>query len=372
MRLGRLRAVARKEMIQIRRDPRSLGMAFVIPMVLLVLYGWALTLDVDNLRTIVYDQDRTLVSRDYLAGFTGSRYFRTIAAAESYGQVERALERGEAQVGLVIPRSFARDLDRGRPVTVQALLDGSDSNTATLALAYLEGITARYAARVTTERVVRREPPVELRLRVWYNPELESRNYIVPGLIAVIMMVLSALLTSLTVAREWDRGTMEPLIATPIRVPELVLGKLLPYFGIGLLDVALSVLVGTLVLGVPFRGSVVLLLALTLVFLLGTQGLGLLISIQARSQVVASQAALTMTFLPAFLLSGFVFDIQNLPGWLRALTYVVPARYFVTIVKSIFLKGLGLRPLVVEVAFLGLFALVVNGLALLAFRKRLE
>jgi ABC-2 type transport system permease protein len=368
--LRRLLAIARKEWIHIRRDPRSLGMAFAIPMVLILFYGYALTLDVLDIRTIVHDQDRSPRSRDFLARVVESGYFTVAAVAASDREVARALDGGQAQVGLVIPRGFARDLDRGRRVAVQALIDGSDANTATLAAAYLEGITSRYSSLVAA--ATRATPPTELRLRVWYNPELQSRNYIIPGLIAVIMMVIAALLTSLTVAREWEQGTMEQLVATPVRVPELVLGKLLPYFVIGLLDVVLAALAGTLGFGVPFRGSVALFLGLSLVFLLGAQSLGLLISIKTRSQVVASQVALTATFLPAFLLSGFIFDIANQPRWLQLITYAVPARYFVTIVKGIFLKGVGPGVLATEALFLGIFALAVTLLAIRAFRKRLE
>ena len=374
MRIARLLAVARKEVIQIRRDPRSLGMAFVIPMILLFLFGYALTLDVDNLKTIVYDQDRTAASRDFLARFEESGYFTVVATARNYGDLEWALDSGKAQVALVIPRNFARDMDLGRQVPVQALLDGSDSNTATIALAYLTGIGGRYSNQIVTERagVARRDPPVENRLRVWYNPELQSKNYIVPGLIAVIMMVIAALLTSLTIAREWERGTMEQLIATPVQVPELVLGKLLPYFGIGFIDVALSALAGTLVFRVPFRGSVALFLGLSLLFLLGALSLGMLISIKAKSQLVASQVAMVVTFLPSFLLSGFMFDIGNMPGWLQVITHAFPARYFVTILKGIFMKGIGLRMLAVEAAFLALFALIVTAAANRKFQKNLE
>jgi ABC-2 type transport system permease protein len=207
---------------------------------------------------------------------------------------------------------------------------------------------------------------------VWFNPALQSKNYIVPGLIAVIMMVIAALLTSLTVAREWERGTMEQLIATPVRVPELVLGKLLPYFGIGVIDVALAALVGTRVFGVPFRGSVALFFALSLIFILGTLSLGILISIRAKSQIIASQIAMVVTFLPAFLLSGFVFDIGNMPGWLQAITHAVPARYFVTILKGIFLKGIGLRELAFEALFLAAFGLIVTAAAVRSLRKVLE
>jgi len=374
MRVARLLAVARKEIIQIRRDPRSLGMAFVIPMILLFLFGYALTLDVDNLKTIAYDQDRTAVSRDFLARFEESGYFTIVATAKNYRDVEWALDSGRAQVGLVMPRNFARDLELGRQVPVQALLDGSDSNTATIAISYLEAISGRYSNQIVLEQagLARRNPPVENRLRVWYNPELQSKNYIVPGLIAVIMMVIAALLTSLTIAREWERGTMEQLIATPIRVPELVLGKLLPYFGIGFIDVALSALAGTLVFRVPLRGNMALFLGLSLIFLLGALSLGMLISIKAKSQLVASQVAMVATFLPSFLLSGFMYDIGNMPGWLQAITYAFPARYFVTILKAIFLKGIGLRMLGVEVLFLALFALIVTAAANRKFRKNLE
>lgn len=373
MRLRHLGAVARKEWKHIRRDPRSLGMAFAIPMVLISLYGYALTLDVDNLSTVVSDQDRSPASREFLRALTASGYFSIVSITDRHTDVEGALDAGRAQVGVILPPGFARDLDRGRAVPVQAILDGSDTTSATLALGYLESISRRFSEGLRLGRPGS-EPgrvAVEGRLRVWYNPELKSRNYIIPGLIAVIMMVIAALLTSLTVAREWEDGTMEQLIATPLGVPELILGKLLPYLGIGLVDVALAVLAGTMVFRVPLRGGLVLLLGLSVLFLLGVQSLGMLISVLARSQVLASQIALTTTFLPAFLLSGFVFDIGNLPGWLQAITYVVPARYFVTSLKGIFLKGLGLRLLAVEAAFLALFALVAMAVTLRVFRKRL-
>jgi ABC-2 type transport system permease protein len=349
-------------------------MAFVIPMILLFLYGYALTLDVDRLKTIVYDQDRSAVSREFLESFTATRYFTAVDTADSYREVERALDSGGAQVALILPRDFGRDLERGRRVPVQAIVDGSDSNTATIALNYLEGIAARYSTRLILERLGpgARALPLESRPRVWFNPELQSKNYIVPGLIAVIMMVIAALLTSLTVAREWERGTMEQLIATPVRVPELVLGKLIPYFAIGLIDVALATFVGTRVFGVPFRGSLALFFALTVIFILGALSLGLLISIRAKSQILASQIAMVATFLPAFLLSGFVFDIGNMPGWLQVITHAVPARYFVTILKGLFLKGTGIREMAFEALFLGLFGAIVTAAALRSFRKRLE
>lgn len=374
MRAARLRAVIRKEVIQIRRDQWSLGMAFAIPMLLLLLFGSVLTLDVNNLETVVYDQDRSQRSRELLERFEASHYFHVRTRALGWAEVERALDSGRAQVGLVIPRNFARDLERGLVVPIQAMVDASDSNTATIALAYIDTITARYSTLVAAQIVGSSGPlgAVDVRLRVWFNPDLESKDFVVPGLVAVIMTVIGALLSSLTVAREWERGTMEQLIATPIRVSELIVGKLAPYVGIGMLDVLLAVAGGTLIFGVPLRGSFWLLLGFSLLFLLGAVGLGLLISARSRTQLMASQLAMVATLLPSFMLSGFASPIENMPQALQIVSYAVPARYFVTALKGIFLKGIGLRMLWPEALFLAGFAAVVIALTMRAFRKRLD
>jgi ABC-2 type transport system permease protein len=373
VRRARILAVTRKELLQIRRDPRSLGLAFAIPMVLLLLFGSVLTLDVDNLATIVYDQDRTAPSRDFLARFTASRYFRIQALARTDADVARALDAGTAEVGVVIPRNFARDLERGRQVPIQVIVDGSNSNTATIALSYVQSIASQYSDEVVAARsgVPVEPPPVEGRLRVWYNPDMQSKNFIVPGLIAVIMSVVAGMLSSLTVAREWERGTMEQLIATPIQVPELIVGKLLPYVGIGLLDVGVATLVGTLVFSVPLRGSVTLLFGFSVLFLLGAVGMGVLISVRSRSQLMASRMAMLVTLLPTFMLSGFQAPIENMPWVLQVLSYAVPARYFVAALKGIFLKGVGVTILWTDGLFLAAFAGVVTLLAVRGCRKTL-
>jgi len=270
---------------------------------------------------------------------------------------------------------------------VQLILDGSDSNTATIALGYAEGVTDGYSREVRIEQVNRQAgqpgqggqtgpadlaPPVELRPRVWFNGDLESRNFIIPGLIAVIMMVIAALLTSLTVAREWERGTMEQLISTPVRGPELIAGKLVPYFVIGMLDVTIAVLMGQFLFHVPMRGSVPLLFLMAAVFLIGALSMGLLISVVTRNQMLASQFALVGTFLPAFLLSGFAFAIINMPPAVQAVTYLIPARYFVALIKAIYLKGVGLEVLWPEAALLTAFAAIMFTLAVVKFKKRLE
>lgn len=371
----RIWAIARKEFIHIVRDPRSLGMAIAIPMLLLVLFGYALTLDVDNVPVVVWDQSGTHDSREFVSHFAGSHYFSIRAHVRSYPEVERAIDSGEALAALVIPSDFADEIVAGRDVSVQMIVDGSDANTATIAMGYARVVAFIYSQQVALREVQRAgglslAAPIEVRPRVWYNPDMESRNYIIPGLIAVIMMVIAALLTSLTVAREWESGTMEQLISTPVLGPELVLGKLLPYFAIGMLDVLLAVLMGEFLFQVPLRGNVALLFGTAAIFLAGSLSLGLLISIVTKSQLLASQLAMVLTFLPSFLLSGFMYAISNMPAPIQLITYLIPARYFVALLKGIYLKGIGMEILALEAGLLALFGAVVMTLAIAKFKKK--
>jgi ABC-2 type transport system permease protein len=360
MNARRVRAVARKELLHIIRDPRSLGMGIAIPILLLLLFGYALTLDVDDVPFMVWDQSRTPASRELVSRFEASRYFSLVSHATTYREIERSIDRREVLLALVIPREYGRD----RGARVQILADGSDANTAAIAINYAEAILGNTANAVMF--------PAELRPRIWFNEEMESRNYIVPGLIAVIMMVIAALMTSLTIAREWETGTMEQLISTPLRGRELIAGKLLPYFGIGALDVVIAVLMGVVLYRVPLRGSPVLLVVSAGIFLIGALSMGMLISIVTKAQLLASQLAMVTTFLPAFLLSGFMYDIANMPALVRAITYVVPARYFVALLKGIFLKGVGLEILAGQLALLGTFATVMVLAANHKFVKKLD
>jgi ABC-2 type transport system permease protein len=376
MSLRRLWAIARKEALHIRRDPRSLGLALGIPMLMLLSFGYALTLDVDHVPFVVWDQSGTPRSRDLVARFRASRYFDFRGAVENYRALEHGVDRSDAYLGLVIPPEFARRLDAGRAAPVQAVVDGSDSNTASIVLGYTQGIITTFNQEVMLAQVRRvtgavPSPALDLRPRVWFNPDLESRNFIVPGIMAVIMGLIAALLTSLTIAREWERGTMEQLISTPIRPAELILGKLLPYLVIGMLDMLIAVLMAVFLFHVPLRGSVSLLFAVGGVFMVGTLAQGILISTLARQQLLASQVAMISTFLPAFLLSGFAFAIGNMPVAIQIITYIVPARYFVAMVKGIFLRGVGVATLWPDLLFLIIFALVVAGAAIRLTRKRL-
>ena len=368
-------AMVRKEFIQILRDPRSLGMAIAIPMLMLGIFGYALTLDVDRVPLVVWDQSRTPASREFVSAFAGSRYFALRGSVNTYREIEHVINNGQALMAMVIPVDFARAVAAGRPAPVQVIVDGSDANTATIAMGYASIVTLTYS-QVISLREIRRGggavamPPLDLCARVWFNEELESRNFIIPGLIAVIMMVIAALLTSLTVAREWERGTMEQLISTPLRGTELIAGKLIPYFVIGLVDVLLAVLMGEFLFGVPLRGSVALLFGMAAIFLAGSLALGLLISILAKSQLLANQLALVLTFLPAFLLSGFMFAILNMPRPIQLFTYLIPARYFIVMLKGIYLKGIGLEILAGEAIFLTIFGVVIVLLAKAAFKKK--
>jgi len=377
MKPRRIWAIARKEFTHIIRDPRSIGMAIAIPMLLLLLFGYALTLDVDNVPLVVWDQSQSQASRDFISRFQGSRYFSLRGHVHSYLEIERAIDSGEALVALIIPVKFAGRIEGGRAAPVQMIVDGSDSNTATMAMGYADAVAQTYSQSVAFSELRRREGrkvslPLDLRSRVWFNADLESKNYIIPGLIAVIMMVISALLTSLTVAREWEQGTMEQLIATPVKGPELILGKLIPYFAIGMFDVVLAVLMGEFLFQVPLRGSPALLFGMAAIFLSGALSLGLLISILTKSQLLASQLAMVLTFLPSFLLSGFMYAIGNMPKPIQIITYLIPAKYFVSLLKGIYLKGIGLEILAMEAMLLTVFGAVMVALANRKFRKKLE
>ena len=377
MRARRLLAVSRKEFLHVRRDPRSLGLGIAIPVVLLLLFGYVLTLDVDRVPLAVWDRSRTPESRELVSRFEGSRYFQVALRAAGYPEVEEAIDDGRVLAALVIPEDFAGRVRSDRSSIVQLLLDASEANTATIALGYAETVVSGYSADLEVRWAQAKglqgvRPPLDVRYRVWFNTDLESRNFIIPGLISVIMMIIAALLTSLTVAREWEQGTMEQLIATPVTAPELILGKLLPYFVIGMVDLAVAVAMGKYLFHVPMRGSFPLLFGIAAVFLVGALSLGMLFSVAARSQLPASQMAMAFTFLPAYLLSGFVFSIDSMPRVVRAVTYLVPSRYFVKVIKGIYLKGAGLGTLAVDTALLLVFGAGTVLAATRMFRKKLR
>ncbi len=355
--------MARKELRHILRDPRSLMIALALPVIMLLLFGYALSLDVDQIPTLIFDSDGSPESRALIARFEGSRYFEILGFVDDYRSIESSIDRDECLIAVVIPKDFSRNLLTGKEVKVQLIIDGSDSNTASIARGYAEAIVATHASAlqsvVSDQGSGTQELPVEAQLRVWYNSDLESQNYIVPGLLAVILMIISAMLTSLTIAREWEMGTMEQLLSTPLRPAELVLGKMSAYFAVGAIDTIIVIVVGVLIFEVPLRGSLFFLAVSCFIFLFGALCWGILLSAIAGSQLLAYQLGMMTSFLPAFLLSGFIFSIENMPVPIQMFTFLVPARYFITLLKGIFLKGVGLEVLGIEVAFLIVFAALV-------------
>ena len=376
MNFRRARAMARKELLHIVRDPQSLMAALTQPLLVLLLFGYALSLDVDRIPTMIYDANRTVESRNLVLAFRGSRYFQVIDEVDSYRPIEKAMDQRRILVGVAIPADYSRDLLQGKVSPVQILLDGADSNTASIAMGYAQGVVQTYARQARDDAQSLRtgsvmQPAVDAQVRVWYNTDLVSRNFIVPGLIGVITMIIAALLTSLTIAREWENGTMEQLLSTPVRPIEMALGKLSAHFLLGLTDMLIALFVGVVIFKVPLRGSVFLLLFSACVFLYGALAWGLYISASFRTQLSAYQMGTFTSFLPAFLLSGFIYPIANMPWIIQMFSFVIPARYFIDITKGIFLKGLGLRLLWFDLLLLIVYAVAVSFLAVRKLRQKI-
>jgi ABC-2 type transport system permease protein len=362
MKLSRTWAIAKKEFFHIYRDPRSLALVILMPAILMLLFGYAVTLDVKKVPMAVLDRDQSQESLSFIQRFTASPYFNLRMFVRDEKEMRRAIDTSKVKMGLALPWDFSKTIKAGRKASVQVLLDGTDSNAANIILSYVQAIERQYTQEKTSLKVekmgrVRLDLPVEGRTRVWFNEDLESKNYFIPGLVAVIISIIGVLLTGQVIVREWEKGTMELLISTPIRKGELIVGKLFPYFFLGLLDLSLAVLMGEWVFQVPFRGSMMLLFLLSCIYIFVALGLGLTISTVARTQLLANQMAMVIGFLPTFLLSGFTFVIANMPLWLQIITYGIAPRYYVTTVKEIFLKG-------TDFSFLWTETLVLIGMAI--------
>ena len=377
MRLTRLLAVARKEVVQIMRDTRSLFIVVIMPAVLVLLFGYGVNLDLKGLPVYVLDQDGSQQSQDLLKHFQASEYFHIARVVTRYAELTRALDDGHAKMDIVIPWDFSQRLRDGRPVEIQALVDASDDNTANVLIGYSQAVVQSYSAQVQIDWLRQRglsmQPAsMSVETRTWYNEDLESSAFIIPGVLALVMSVIGAFLTSLTIAREWERGTMEQLISTPVTAMEIMLGKLAPYFVLGMLDTIISALIAIYWFHVPFRGSWLTLMAASAMFMVVVLSLGFFISVLAKNQFAASQIALLITFLPAFLLSGFLFSIEQMPIVLQWITRILPARYYVSVLKKIFLKGTPANMLYEDLIPLVVFALVLAIVATRSFHKRLE
>jgi len=376
MSFTRFLAMARKEVVQILRDTRSLIIVVIMPVILVLLFGYGVNLDQKHLPIYVWDREGSQESQDLLKRFQASDYFDVIRVVNSYPELLRAIDDGRIRMALVIPWNFSQAVHDGGGTAVQALVDATDDNTANVAMGYAQAIVQGYSSQVQLEWLQQRgqaaqPPPLRVETRTWYNEDLESSAFIIPGVLALVMSVIGAFLTSLTIAREWERGTMEQLVSTPVTPLEIMLGKLAPYFLIGMFDVVVCALLALYWFHVPFRGSFVALLISSALFMVVVLALGFFISVVAKNQLAASQMALLATFLPAFLLSGFLYAIEQMPVILQWITRFLPARYYVSLLKKIFLKGTATSLLYADLVPLTLFALVLTVLATRSFHKRL-
>jgi ABC-2 type transport system permease protein len=370
----RIQAIARKEYYHLIRDFRSLYLAFIIPLLLILLFGYALSLDVEHIPTAVVDFDRTPESRDFVQRLDASVYFDVVAQPPSSAALTELLDRNRVVLGIVIPPGWSAALQADRASALQVLIDGSDPNTAGNTRAFVTAFLAQANAsnlldflnRQGRERI---QPPVEGRIRVWFNEDLESRNFIVPGIIAVIIMIVGALLTSMVIAREYENGTMETIRSLPVRAAEFFLGKAIPYFCITLADVLAAILMGQVLFGVVMKASFWLMILASTVYILVALAIGLLISVKTQSQLVANQLAVLVTYLPSLLLSDFVFPQQNMPMVLQAVSKLVPATYYIDILNGLYLKDLSFAQLWPSFLMLALMAALAGAFNIRALKR---
>jgi ABC-2 type transport system permease protein len=372
-------AIARKEFIQIRRDRATVYMVFIFPLMMLILYGFGIRYDVKFVPMTIFDQDGTVQSREYVEKFSQSTYFKIIRYVHNYTELQQDIDRGDARIGVVIPTDFGERLSSNRETVIQVIVDGADNNTATIALNYVSSITREYSSNIMMtqmEAMLRRTnlavPPIESEPRIWFNPELKSVNFIVPGIIAVIMMIIGTVLTAVTIVKEKEQGTIEQIVSSPIRRFELMLGKVIPYAALAYLDFLLVLVLSRLIFGVEIKGSLLLLLIVAFFYLLGVLGMGILVSTVTETQMAAMLTAIILSMLPSILLSGFIFPISQMPRVIQVITIIVPARYFIEILRDIYLKGLGIEYFWREVLYILLFGFAMLTLAARRFRKRLD
>lgn len=370
----RIMAIARKEFYHLIRDYRSLYLAFAVPLILILIFGYALSLDVDNVETVIVDYNQSELSRDFIGKLGASSYFHILAQPRRSEDAIKYLDNDRAKVVMVIPPDFMRSLNADRETTLQIIIDGSDPNVAGSVRGYLMSFVEQYNQKLLLSFLNRQglekiAMPVDGRIRIWFNEDLESRNFIIPGIIAIIIVVVGALLTALIIAREYENGTMETIKSLPIQAGELLLGKAIPYFFIGVIDVLIAMLLGQILFGVVIKSSFWLMMLATSLYLCVALALGLLISSITKSQTIANQMAILLTYLPSILLSNFVFPIVNMPAVLQGLTYIVPARYYIEILTGIYLRNTGFSYLWPDMAVLALMLVVLTTINYVLLKK---
>ena len=370
MKFIRLKAIVRKEFYHLIRDYRSLYLAFAIPLILIILFGYALSLDVDNVRTVFVDYDKSELSRDFIRKLGASPYFHVSQRLSQTKEAIEYLDHDRAKIAIVIPYNFMKSIRADREIQMQIIIDASDPTFGNIIRGYITAFTEQYNQKLLISFLNRQgqeqiKPPVDGRIRIWFNEDMESRNFIIPGIIAIIIMIVGALLTSLIIAREYENGTMETIKSMPVKAAELLLGKAIPYFFIGLTNVLIAILLGQLLFGIVMKGNFWLMILSASLYLSVALSLGLWISIVTKSQLMANQLAILTTYLPSLLLSNFVFPVINMPKFLQLLTLAVPARYFIDILSGIYLRNLGFAYLWPSMLVL---ALMFTGLTTINYR----
>jgi ABC-2 type transport system permease protein len=368
--------IIRKEFLQLRQDKKMFGISFLAPIFQLLILGYAASLDVSGIPLVVCDMDHSASSRELVQHFTATEYFNITGYADRYKDVDHWLDDGHASIALVIPHGFERDLGKGTSAPLQLIADGTETNSAGIGFSYASMIVSQYSQNIIIESFTKRGQSVmparvAPEVRVWYNPELKSRNFMVPGVLGLLLMVMTMILTSLAIVKEKELGTLEQLIVTPIRPFQLIIGKLAPFFLIGIIDVILVVVVASLVFSLPVKGGILLLIGLSIIFLMTTLGLGLFISTISRTQQQAMLTAIFFFMLPMMFFSGFVFPIENMPVIIQYVSYLIPLRYYFVIVRGIFLKGVGIEILWQQAVALLVFGITILGLSVARFQKRL-
>jgi len=365
----RVNAIIKKEFRHIFRDPRSLLLAFLMPVMMILLYGHAIKIDITNINLGVNDLDRSSSSRELIESFAQSGYFSIVAYPENRNQIEDLFKNRKIKAAIVFPHDFSSSITKNLRTRVQVIIDGSDSNTATIVMNYVEIILSTYTRNIN-ENFVR--PPILIEPRVWYNPDLESGHFIIPGLVAVILMMICALMTSVTIAREKEAGTMEQILVSPVKPAELIFGKVFPYIIIAFLDGALVVTAAKLMFGVAIVGSLIDLMLLSIFYLYASLAIGVFISTRVKTQQVAMMGSLVVTILPSLILSGFIFPIRSMPLILQGLSYIVPAKYYINIIRGIILKGIGVSYLWPNTVFLFVLGTLLLLISVARFRKNLD
>lgn len=377
MNWNRLLAMASKEVIQIKRDARSIAIVIALPLVMMLAFGYGVSFDTKHIPVYVFDMEGSQQSQDFLKRFQSSEYFNVVKAVDNYPALIKAIDGGHCQIGIVIPSDFSNKLNTGETVSIQALVDGTDSNSANLGMSYSQAVVQAYSQQLQMQWLQRQgqakvQPLVSVDARTWFNESLESMSTIVPGVVALVMAVVGTFLTSLTIAREWERGTMEQLISTPVTSMEIMFGKLTPYMAIGLFDTCVCAAMGVWWFGVPFRGHLSVFFLSSVMFLTVVLSMGYFFSVVAKTQLAASQISLIATFLPAFLLSGFIYPINQMPAVIQVFTHIVPARYYMAILRDVFLKGTSIALMWQDFMGLALFATLLAVAATRIFKKRLD